>query len=110
MWEPLSFQALAKGNLERKPHPSLLLRFSLRLGHARGLTVHRTVIQRPCAASLLAAARSRFGSCVINAIHYRNAASLPARRALPSLLGKVAAKPTDEATSRVQRKSFNEVN
>ena len=34
------------------PHPSLLLRFSLRLGHARGLTVHRTVIQRPCAASL----------------------------------------------------------
>ena len=61
-------------------------------------------------ASLLAAARSRFGSCVINAIHYRNAASLPARRALPSLLGKVAAKPTDEATSRVQRKSFNEVN
>ena len=46
------------------PHPPFATRtvhLSLRLGHARGLTVHRTVIQYPRAASLLAAARSPSG-------------------------------------------------
>ena len=57
--------------------PDYIESFSLRLGHLRGLTVHRTVIQYPQAASLLAAARSQNGSGIINAIHYRFAASLP---------------------------------
>ena len=46
--------------LVRTPHPSL--------GH---------LIRQPSAATCLAAARAQNGSCIINAIHYRSAASLP---------------------------------
>ena len=57
------------------PPPGYIESFSLRLGHLRGLTVHRTVIQYPQAASLLAAARSRSGSDSPPDCH-----SIPSRR------------------------------
>ena len=49
----------------RSPHGSVTLSFALSVSKA---------------ATCLAAARSRFGSCIINAIHYQNAVSLPGVR------------------------------
>ena len=44
---------------------------------AKGKVAGQPLTPSPLRGRPLAAARSRFGSCVINAIHYRNAATLP---------------------------------
>ena len=60
-------------NRKENVYTKLSSRVSLRLGHLRGLTVHRTVIQYPQAASLLAAARNdRIGGRLrIASLHFQ---------------------------------------